>query len=88
VRRNFLKQLFAVLLVPLVQEQEPKPAPVYKIALYDGGSQIGNWNGKDVSEAGPWMFFTDADSGAKMTIQGTIIVTGPEEVQDRVNEGL
>lgn len=67
------------------RQQEPPPAKVYKIVLYDGGSEIGSWNGKDVSEGGPWMFFTDADSGVKITIQGTIIVTGPEEIAERTN---
>ena len=69
-------------------QQPETPAPrIYKVVLYDGGSQIGSWSAKDVSEGGPWMFFTDSDSGVKMTIQGTIIVTGPDEVPDRNNEG-
>ena len=81
--RVFILAVSLVFLFSAPRQQENPPSKVYKIVLYDGGSEVGGWNGKEVSEAGPWIFFTDADSGIKITIQGTIVVTGPEEIPDR-----
>lgn len=46
----------------------------YRVTLYSGGSNIGDWHCHDVSFAGPQVFFRDSDRDKQMILNGTWIV--------------